>query len=186
MTIWERIKAFFKRAVPAKKPDEIAAKPPPIENVSPIDLPAQDPTPWMTVAHREIGQKEIAGSKHNPRIVKYHSFTTLKATEDEIAWCASFVCFCLETSGYKSTKNAWARSFLNLGAKLAKGRYGAICVFSRGANSGHVGFYLDETDTQIYVLGGNQGNSVSKAWYNKDRLLGVRWPVEKHVETKQT
>lgn len=73
--------------------------------------------------------------------------------------------------------SAWARSYLNYGEKITKPKYGAVVVFSRGTSSGHVAFYLDETKDSVLVLGGNQGNAVTKAWYPKSRLLGYRWPV---------
>lgn len=47
------------------------------------------------VAKTQLGQKEISGSKDNPKIVEYHDATTLKATDDETPWCASFVNWCL-------------------------------------------------------------------------------------------
>lgn len=55
-------------------------------------------------------------------------------------------------------------------------------VFSRGIGWGHVGFYLDETENEIKVLGGNQENKetrtckVSEKHYPKTRLLGYRIP----------
>jgi len=45
-----------------------------------------------------------------------------------------------------------------------------------------VGFYLDETETHIKVLGGNQQNpeteiiEVSEKYYPKSELLGYRIP----------
>ena len=59
---------------------------------------------------------------------------------------------------------------------------GCIVVFSRNKIFGHVGFYLNETETDILVLGGNQHNpetgfyEVSEKFYPKSRLLGFRLP----------
>ena len=52
-------------------------------------------------------------------------------------------------------------------------------VFKRGNSSwqGHVAFYLGETAGRIYVLGGNQSNSVSVTSYPKSKLLGYRTPT---------
>lgn len=140
---------------------------------------AIDSTPWMTVAEKEIGQKEINGGLHNPRILLYHAATTLHATTDEVPWCSSFVTWVLETAGYRSTKDAWARSYLNCGEKLLAPKYGCIVIFSRGTDSGHVGFYCGEEGDSIRVLGGNQGDEVCKALYPKSKVLGYRWPVKK-------
>lgn len=133
-------------------------------------------TPWMDIANKEIGIQEIEGHKHNHRIIEYHSVTTLKATEDEVPWCASFVSWCLEKANIISTKDAWARSYLNWGVKIDKPIYGCICVFSRGSTSGHVAFYISENENQITVLGGNQSDKVCISSYPKERLLSYRMP----------
>lgn len=41
---------------------------------------------WFDVAKKEIGVKEKRGGE-NPRIIEYHSTTTLSADEDEVSWC---------------------------------------------------------------------------------------------------
>lgn len=147
-----------------------------LKEVHKLDFEAEAPVPeWYKIAQGEIGQKEITGGE-NPRIIEYHKTTTLKATEDEVPWCSSFVSWCLEKSGVKSTKNAWARSYLNWGAKIEEPKLGCICVFSRGSSSGHVGFFVSQTKNNVMVLGGNQGNSVCLKEYPKSRLLGYRWP----------
>jgi uncharacterized protein (TIGR02594 family) len=133
--------------------------------------------PWIDVALKEMGTKEKVGGE-NPRIIEYHSATTLKAKEDEVPWCSAFVSWCLEKSGTKSTKNAWARSYLGWGVKLDKPKFGCVLVFSRGKQSGHVGFYVGENLLFYKVLGGNQNNSVSVASYPKFKLLGARWPLK--------
>lgn len=134
--------------------------------------------PWYLVAKGEMDISEIAGSKHNKRILEYHQTTTLRATSDEVAWCASFVGFCLQKSGYESTKSAAARSYLQYGEKLEKPVEGCIVVFKRGSNpaQGHVGFYVGETQSTINVLGGNQNNKVCLKHYNKADLLAYRMP----------
>lgn len=132
---------------------------------------------WFLIAQKEVGIVETPGPKNNPKILKYHQATTLKATADEVPWCSSFVSWCLEESKHKSTKSAWARSYLNWGKKLDKPVLGCIVVFSRGDNSGHVGFFVSQTSTSILVLGGNQDDQVKYKYYPKARLLGYRWPI---------
>jgi uncharacterized protein (TIGR02594 family) len=74
------------------------------------------------------------------------------------------------------TNSAWARSWLNWGVATDDPIPGTIVVFSRGQNAGHVAFYLDEDGDRIQVLGGNQGNAVTIAWFPKANLLGYREP----------
>jgi uncharacterized protein (TIGR02594 family) len=138
--------------------------------------------PWYQIAMEELanGVVEIPGPQDNPRVVEYHSTCTLRATNDETAWCSAFVNWCMVQAGKKGTDNAAARSWLNWkdGAKLTAPRLGCVVVFARGTNpwQGHVGFFVGDDDNHIQVLGGNQGNSVSVDFYRKDRLLGFRWP----------
>lgn len=130
-------------------------------------------------AKQELGVKEYAGVKHNPRIIFYHSFTTLNATTDETAWCSAFMCAAFESVGLLSTQNAAARSWLSYGDE-STGEQGDIVVFWRGSLSGwqgHVGFVnksYEIGDEYIEVLGGNQSNSVSIQNYETSQLLGFR------------
>lgn len=137
---------------------------------------------WYSLAKQEIGEKEISGSRDNKRIVEYHQATSLKATDDETPWCASFVCWCLETSGIKSTRSASARSFERWGREvpLSQARLGDIAVFWRGSRNGwkgHVGFYSGRDNGHIRVLGGNQSNAVNISKYSESQLLSIRRPV---------
>ncbi len=135
-------------------------------------------TPWVDIALNEVGVKEYLGSKNNPRVLEYHKSTSLQAAADEVPWCSAFVTWCLEKAEYKSTKSAWARSYLDYGMKFSEPRYGAILIFSRGHESGHVAFYVGEEEGQYLCLGGNQGDQVCIKKYPKSALLGIRWPIK--------
>jgi hypothetical protein len=57
---------------------------------------------------------------------------------------------------------------------VQKPQLGDIVVFWREKKDswkGHVGFYINETNTHINVLGGNQNNMVCIKPYPKSRLL---------------
>lgn len=133
---------------------------------------------WMAIARKELGVKEAAGTVDNPRIVEYHQATSLKAKDDEVAWCSAFANWVMKQAGIKGTDSAAARSWLGWGTALKAPRSGCVAVFSRPPESwsGHVAFYVDETPTHVRVLGGNQGDAVTIASYPKARLLGFRWP----------
>lgn len=132
--------------------------------------------PWLAKALQEYGISEIAGIKNNPRIIEYHSKTSLEAKDDETSWCASFLTWCLENSGYKSTKSAWARSYLKYGIKLDQPIPGCIVIYDRGNGFGHVHFYLYSKGDNHYGVGGNQSDEVNVSAYGKSRVLGYRWP----------
>jgi len=127
-----------------------------VEAVKPA-LPA-GVMPWMEIARAEVGVKEVDGTGDNPRVLEYHSKTTLKSTDDSVAWCSSFINWCMNKAGYEGTGSAAARSWLGYGKKLSKFQPGCIVVFKRGNSSwqGHVAFGLEEGRTLVKVLGGNQ------------------------------
>lgn len=133
------------------------------------------PYEWALNELKTQNTKEVSGSKDNPRIVWYHSFTSLKATDDETPWCSSFMCAAAEESGHKSTKSAGARSWLDYGDK-GDGSVGDIAVFKR--EKGHHVAFINKPytpgDNEIEVLGGNQGNRLSIDKRDSDKLLAIR------------
>jgi len=137
--------------------------------------------PWYKLALQERGVREIPGEKHDPTVLQYYADSGHpQIDDDETAWCSAFCGAMLERAGYPGSKSLAARSYLQWGKKLAKPKQGCIVVFWRGSPRswmGHVGFFVKEDDTHIWVLGGNQRNAVNISKYPKSRLLGYRWPV---------
>lgn len=136
---------------------------------------------WLAIALREMdtGVEEIVGpNAHNPRIIEYHSATSLGATDDETPWCSSFVNWCMMKANLPRTDSAMARSWLRWGVDLDEPRRGCVVVFSRppSPTSGHVAFYINLDGGRVYVLGGNQSNQVNITGYPFSRVLGYRWP----------
>ena len=131
---------------------------------------------WMQIALDEQGQAELTGNRHNARILEYHSVTTLKAKEDEVPWCSSFVSWCLTKAGLVSTASARAKSYESWGVPIKKPVYGAIVTFTRNGG-GHVGFYTGQRDGKWLILGGNQSNRVSIASYDPSKVTSIRWPT---------
>jgi len=141
----------------------------------------KSPFAWYPIAIRDIGVREIKGpEQNNSRILEYFQSTSLRATTDEIPWCAAFVNFCLTQAGYKGTHSARARSFLTWGKGLKDPVLGCIVILARGTNraQGHVGFYAGRSlETGfIKILGGNQGDAVSIVEFHKGRVLAYRAP----------
>ena len=133
---------------------------------------------WLEAAVREIGVEEVPGPGDNPRILEYHQTTTLRATDDSIAWCSSFVNWCMKQAGIEGTKSAAARSWQNWGKKLDSPRNGCVAVLRRGTNptNGHVAFYVGEGSSTIRLLGGNQSDQVKVSAFPKTMVLSYRWP----------
>lgn len=144
----------------------------------------------IALAELAAGVAEVPGPGNNPRILLYHSTTSLHATQDSVPWCSSFVNYCVTQAGMHGTNDASAQSWHNTdwGVDVTKApQAGDIVVFSRtggGASpgSGHVGFWLDAGGGIIRVLGGNQGDRVSIDTYPENgkkgpftfRLLSIR------------
>ena len=141
-----------------------------------------DEPSWLTRARREIGVLEYPGKRNNVRVLQYHQATRLRATSDETAWCAAFVCWALEEEGVVSTRSAAARSYRTYGrpSELVPG---AIVYFlptdPDAASPGHVAFVdrVDETLGIVWVVGGNQGNKVSSAARRIADVAACRWPT---------
>lgn len=136
----------------------------------------------MKLAFSQYGIKEIVGKKDNPEVLKYFKNLGFDASslKDETAWCSAFVNWVARESGLEYSKKLNARSWMEVGAPLDEGsepQLGDIVVFWRVSKTswkGHVGFYVNHDEHNIYVLGGNQGNMVCIKPYRKDRLLTYR------------
>jgi len=134
---------------------------------------------WMAEAWRELGQSELSGAAHNPRIVAMFHELGHPDQGGETAWCAAFVGACLERTGVSSTRSLRARSYLDWGAPMDAPQVGAIVVLSRGNDPalGHVGFLVGMTTTHVLVLGGNQSNAVTVTPFDRGLVLGFRAPT---------
>jgi uncharacterized protein (TIGR02594 family) len=134
---------------------------------------------WLAEARRHVGQREIAGRRHNPLILRWWTAIRAPFADDETPWCAAFVGGVLEAVGIRSTRSAAARSYQRWGLNCAPA-VGAVVVFWRGspqAATGHVGFVVGrDQHGRLMVLGGNQGDAVNVRAFGLDRVLGYRWP----------
>jgi len=155
---------------------------------------ALDSTPeWIRTARGEIGQHEIAGKTHNPRIMEYiwtckniqekpkQIEFVKREGEEGVDWCSAFVNWCLKQAGIQGTDHALAASWAKWGDKLDGPRRGAIVCFS-WKNNGHIDHvaFCDEVDGGYRCLGGNQsgfGGQVSSVAFKKHAAVHYRWPT---------
>lgn len=139
--------------------------------------------PWMDVAKKYLGVKEIAGKKHNPVIVEFFAAAGHPGIkDDETAWCSAFLNAVMFEAGYTGTRNLMARSWLTWahGDKVSVPTYGDVAIFKRGSSPiyGHVAFFERWDNQWVYVLGGNQSDAVTRTKISRDQLLGFRRPRE--------
>ncbi len=141
---------------------------------------AMKQSPWLAYAWSQLGQREIAGPRSNPRIAEYIRVSGHPSlADDATAWCAAFVGACLDNAGIAGTGSLLARSYLSWGSPAQGPEPGAIAVLSRGADPtfGHVGFLVGMTDDRVVLLGGNQSDAVTVEAFSRSRLLALRQPA---------
>jgi uncharacterized protein (TIGR02594 family) len=135
---------------------------------------------WLAAAWAEVGVREIKGSKHDARVMAYYRESGhAQIGNDEVPWCAAFMGAMLKRGGCEGSGSLMARSYLKWGVPLQDAKLGAVAVLSRGADPalGHVGFVVGAAKGKIYLLGGNQFDSVSIAAFDAKKVLGLRWPA---------
>ena len=136
-------------------------------------------TTLYDVAARFMSTKEIVGNVNNPQIMAFLHLDAQWPSGDEVPWCSAFtnyICWLLKVPRSKSLA---ARSWLNVGkpVTLAEAECGNdIVIFERPPNPahGHVAFYSSQSDASVFVLGGNQNDTVNVTPYPSIRVIGVR------------
>lgn len=132
----------------------------------------------VNFALKEYGVKSWPGPTSNETVLNYFkSIGQGWVQDDDTAWCAAFANFVLLKCGLPHTGKLNARSFLTIGVPTTAPEMGDIVVFWRispDSPYGHVGFFIKDAGDFVYVLGGNQGGSVSIAKFPKSMLLGYR------------
>ena len=141
-------------------------------------------TPF-SLAQRFVGTKEVDGHASNPQVLAMLRLDSDWPEGDEVAWCSAFVNYIAWLCRLPRSKSLAARSWLGVGqaVTLANAEVGSdIVVLNRSggnldpsvAGPGHVGFFASVDGTNVMLLAGNQGNSVSIASFPASRILGVR------------
>lgn len=134
----------------------------------------------IITALKYIGINEIVSGSVNPLL---HTFAKeIGAGEQTVnyPWCSGFLNYILKLTGYRYCPSLHARDNLNQPKLTTLPELGDIAVFwtgMRDAHTGHVGFFICESDQYYHVLGGNQGDTVCIARMPKYQLLGFRRPV---------
>lgn len=129
------------------------------------------------------GTAEVAGTQSNPEllnIMRKHHHT---ATDDSTtAWCGIMMAEAFDRAGFHDLIPKGylsARAWLQLPnpTTLDEAELGDIVIFWRGTPDGwqgHVSTYVNRVGANVFVAGGNQGDSVKIAAYATDRILGIR------------
>lgn len=132
---------------------------------------------------------ELPAARHNPFIQWAHTLSGLSAdTPDEVPWCSSFVNAIAWMLKLQRSRSAGARSWLKYGTPVELKDAtpdNDVVVLKRGLGpqpgaevtsgaSGHVGVFSGLGDGGVWVVGGNQRNSVTRQWFPLEQVLGIR------------
>jgi uncharacterized protein (TIGR02594 family) len=124
------------------------------------------------------GLKEIDGPESNPEIMAMFTELGYNAQDDSTtAWCSACINYYAKKKGYEYSGKLDARSWLKMPIVVLKPNMGDVVVLWRNDPSsweGHIGLFIAWDTKYIWILGGNQGNSISIAPYPRERLLGFR------------
>ena len=139
------------------------------------------------LATRFVGMKEVPGKSFNPAIMAMLKLDNEWPDGDEVAWCSAFANYIAWLLRLPRSKDLRARSWLQVGLPihldLAEPGWD-IVILKRGSGEqpgshiidapGHVGFFGGLDGAKVHLLGGNQGDQVSVAPFDRSRVLGVR------------
>lgn len=142
--------------------------------------------PWMDIA---IAEAKVYGGKKestiDSRIRVYHKDGGGTDSGSDVAWCASFVCWCIEQKGYPSPHSAGSRMFLtSSNAEKCEAFYGVVAVFSdcdstgtKIDTKGHCTFVFGKLPgNEMYAcLGGNQADMLKMSRYDCSGNVFVSW-----------
>lgn len=143
---------------------------------------------WQAIdcAGQYLGMKEVPGHQSNPAILAMLKMDMQWPKDDATPWCSAFANWVAFNMGLERTKSLRARSWLTVGTpvSLDEADGNTVVIFSRGRGKqpgpevinapGHVAFFLEYVHGSIHVIGGNQGDKVSKKRYPTSRVLGYR------------
>ena len=137
----------------------------------------------LTEILRLYGVAEVAGPSSNIELLDILIKHFPQASDDsKTAWCGIMMAEAFERAGFKDMipdKFMSARSWLSLPnpVTLEDAEIGDIVIFWRGSPDGwqgHVACFVNDMGANVYVAGGNQGDAVKIALYDKARILGIR------------
>lgn len=147
--------------------------------VAPVAVPNVSKVPWVSAARSMLGLREIAGPKHNPRILDM--WAAAKASwfkDDETPWCGAFMALVMIQCNIVPPKEAVRAISWATWGKACKPQVGAVGVKQRTGGN-HVFMIIGKTADGLYYkcLGGNQGNMVSIIDIMVSQVTAVRWPA---------
>ena len=131
------------------------------------------------------GEREVEGIGSNPLILAMLRSDQAWPEDDDVPWCSAFVNFVCKLLRLPRSYSLRARSWLQVGVPIpltdAVPGYDVV-ILNRGGPPdpdvieapGHVGFFAALEGPRVWLLGGNQSDSVKVSSYPVKDVLGVR------------
>jgi len=128
-------------------------------------------------ANLAVVDSGIDHSRLSPVVAEARRWLGKNPTGRARLWCARFMNFVLERTGYAGTGSDAAKSFASYGRRISRPQYGAIAVLSR-KGGGHVGVVtgVDRNGNPILIAGNNGRRQVGISVYPKRRVIAYVMP----------
>lgn len=148
-------------------------------------LPGETPAPQVRRARADSAGLNSAPAFRMPHlfaspdpVMEARRWIGTNPTDRERLWCARFMNFVLERSGFKGTGSDAAKSFASYGHRVSGPKVGAIAVMTRGKGGGHVGIIsgIDDHGNPIVISGNNFGRKVGESTYARSRIYAYVMP----------
>jgi uncharacterized protein (TIGR02594 family) len=126
----------------------------------------------------KYGMKEVDGKDSNPEILAMFKELGYDVKDDSTtAWCSAALSYFAKKNGYEYHKGLDARGWLKMPVKVLKPWRGVVVVLWRNSPDsweGHTGLFISWNDKYVFVLAGNQNNTLNIQAFPRDRVLGFR------------
>ena len=124
------------------------------------------------------GERPIPGPQANTQILEFIKATTYPdTTSDEVPWCSAFLVWIFNECGIKTPANAAAKSWLTYSTETDDPKFGDVVVIGypkEAPANFHVGLFIRETRELVYILAGNQNDTVDITPWRKRSVLSYR------------
>ena len=134
--------------------------------------------PWLAIARRYEGLKEVPGAGTNPTIWRWLGMIRAQwLGGDDAAWCGTALAAWMIEAGIAPPREPFrALNWQHWGAPLNGPVVGAVAIMRR-LGGGHVTLVVGKDERgNILGFGGNQSDGVRVSAFNPDRITDYRWP----------
>lgn len=141
-----------------------------------IIAPTETMPPWMAEMHRKMGLHEVRDNAFLSAWLKIGRFL---GNPKDLPWCGDAIESCIAKTLPSEPLPAnpfFAQSWNTFGVDVKVPLVGCIGVIRWTASSGHVGIVAGIDGRTVYMLGGNQSNSINVSGFPRAKFLGFRWP----------